>query len=598
MYYTPRRLFTLCLLGCAAFASFILTAAVGQQAVNYQVNKSSQRLEMVVNSSRILTLDEDVPRVLVANPDVMRVVPLSPNQVQVSALKPGVTQVNLWDRDGNIRSVDVIIYADARQLELVLQSEFPKAAIRVKPIGKNVLLTGSVTQPEAVSRIVEVAETFYPKVINNIAVGGVHQVQLHVRVMEVSRSKLRAIGFDWANLSGGDGDFIAQSAAGLIAQATGNSVIGTGRDTIGFGIVDGNNQFFGFLEALRSNNLIKILAEPTLTSVSGRPAYFHEGGEFPVLVPQGLGNVSIEYKQFGTRVDFVPIVLGNGNIRLEVRPNVSEVDPTLGVEVNGFTVPGVRDRSVETAVEMRSGQTLAIAGLIQNKVTAENIGLPVLADLPWVGSLFRRVNEEVNEIELLIVVRPELIAPLDAHQVPQLGPGEHTTSPSDIDLMARGYVEVPKSCPDARCQPPAGYASTPQSVTGGPALGGSVIGSPAEMPVYSGPVESGPVTYPTSESYQVPSYEGQPTQNYQGQPTQTFEPFQNNSVPAPPEMNSFPAATPTARNLFQPTAVPATTGPFYPGNTQNQYRQVRAQVPVVPGKKSNLFGPSGYDDIN
>ena len=576
MYYTPRRLFTLCLLGCAAAASVILTPAHGEQAINFQVDKSNQRLEMVVNSSRILTLDEDVPRVLVANPDIMRVVPLSPNQVQVSALKPGVTQVNLWDRDGNIRSVDVIVFADARQLELVLKSEFPKAAIRVKPIGKNVLLTGTVSRPESVNQIVQVAETFYPKVINNIAVGGVHQVQLHVRVMEVSRSKLRAIGFDWANFSGGDGDFFVQSAAGLLISAGGRAA-GTGRDTISFGVVDGNNEFFGFLEALRTNNVIKILAEPTLTAISGRPAYFHEGGEFPVLVPSGLGNVGVEYKQFGTRVDFVPIVLGNGNIRLEVRPHVSEVDPSIGVEINGVTVPGVRDRAVETAVEIRSGQTLAIAGLIQNKVTAENIGLPWLSDLPWAGSLFRRVNDEINEIELLVMVRPELVAPLDAHQVPQLGPGEHTTSPTDIDLLFRGYLEVPKSCPDARCQPPAGYSTTPISVTGATA-----VPSANMSPV--GPADSA-VSYPPA-----PTYDALPTNQPQGMP-QSVEPFENNHVPR----HSY-SATPSGPT--QPSAnVPTTSGGYYPVIGQNRHPQATAQVPVMPGKESKLFGPSGYDEL-
>ena len=635
MYYTPRRLFMLCLMGCVALASHV--AAQDDTAVNFQVDKTTQRLEMVVNSSRILTVDEDIPRVLVANPDIMRVVPLSPNQVQVSAVKPGVTQVNLWDRDGDIRSVDVIVYADARQLELVLQSEFPKAAIRVKPIGKSVLLTGSVNRPDTVGRIVEVAETFYPKVINNIAVGGIHQVQLHVRVMEVSRTKLRAMGFDWSNVTGG-GDFVIESAAGLLTTTADGAVAGTGRDTISFGIVDGNRIFNGFVEALRANNLIKILAEPTLTAVSGRPAYFREGGEFPVLVPQGLGQLAVEYKQFGTRVDFVPIVLGNGNIRLEVRPSVSEVDPTIGVELDGITVPGVRDRVVETAVEMRSGQTLAIAGLIQNKVTAENVGLPFLAELPWAGALFRRVNETVNEIELLIVVRPELVAPLDSHQVPPTGPGEHTVSPSDVDLLARGYLEVPRTCPDARCQPPMGYnsVSSAAGLTNGVAFGDATMvptATPAqqgygpveypvggdqvptsEQPAQEYPAQQSqqypvqqyqlPQQYPAQQQYpmqqqypvqqQIPTQQQYPIQQYpveQG-PTKVYEPFQHPNNPLHPATGRVPTGVPTAQQQGTVPAVGAQVA-----STQNQFRQVQAQVPVVAGKQSNLFGPTGYDEL-
>jgi pilus assembly protein CpaC len=466
---------------------------------------------------------------------------------------------------------------------MILKSEFPKAAIRVRPIGKSVLLTGSVNRPEAVTRIVEIAETFYPKVINNVTVGGVHQVTLHVKVMEVSRTKLRAIGFDWGNLSG-NGDFVIQSAAGLVANAVSNGggVAGTGLDTIRFGIVDNNNAFFGFLEALRANNVIKILAEPTLTAVSGRPAYFHEGGEFPILVPSGLGTTGVQYKQFGTRVDFVPIVLGNGNIRLEVRPHVSEVDPTRGVDLEGVTVPGLRDRVVETAVEMRSGQTLAIAGLIQTRTEAENIGLPFLSDLPWAGSLFRRVREDVNEIELLVIVRPELVAPLDPQQVPMQGPGERTTSPSDIDLFARGYLEVPKCCPDARCESPQGYATAPVGVDGQPLSGHVLPGPTMNQPAYTTPIGSG----------------------YQETGEGVFQGADPAFIPAPqeypltPPTTSAPTAPGSAPSYGAPMAVPATTGPYYPANAAIRYRQVRANVPVTPSNKTNVFGPSGYDELD
>ncbi|MEX2559126.1 MAG: histidine kinase, partial [Pirellulales bacterium] len=183
----------------------------------------------------------------------------------------------------------------------------------------------------------------------------------------------------------------------------------------------------------------------------GRPAFFNSGGEFPILVPQSLGTVSVQYRKFGTQVDFVPIVLGNGAIRLEVRPRVSEIDASRSVTINDTSVPGLRVREVDTGVEMRAGQTLAIAGLVQNRVEAQVRGVPWLSDLPWVGAAFRKTNEEINEIELLIMVTPQLVDALDPHEVPNCGPGLDTASPTDIQLYMRGHIEVPRCCTDGSC---------------------------------------------------------------------------------------------------------------------------------------------------
>lgn len=418
--------------------------------VTFQIDGPSQRLEMVVNSSRILTLDQRIPRLLVSDPATVRATPLSPNQIQVSALRPGVTQLNVWDENEKVHTIDLVVYADARALEDLIKTEFPEAAVRVRPLSNSLYLTGYVPSANMVTSIVQMAEDYYPSVINNLSVGGVQQILLKVKVMEVSRTKLRSLGFDWAYLSGSD--YIIQSVSGLL-QATGGQIAGTGSSTINFGLVDGNSSFFGFVEALRQYNLAKVLAEPQLVTVSGRAASFNSGGEFPIVVPQSLGTVSIEYRQFGTRVDFVPLVLGNGNIHLEVRPQVSEIDAGRGATINGNVVPGLRTRWVDTAVEMKAGQTLALAGLIQTRTEAINRGIPWLADLPWFGVPFRRVEEEENEIELLILVTPEFINPIDANEVPPCGPGLNTTNPSDIELFGRGYLEVPRcGCGDGNCQ--------------------------------------------------------------------------------------------------------------------------------------------------
>ena len=424
-------------------------SARAQQAppnsIVHKVEKTHERMQMTVNTSRILTPDKKIPQAQVNNPNILTLTPLSPTQVQVAAKNPGVTQVNLWDEKEQIYTVDVIVFGDARELTEVLRSQFPNAALKVVPISNGVLISGYVDRPEHVSLIVKIAEEYYPKVLNNITVGGVQQVMLHVKVMEVSRTKLRRLGFDFSKVTGNN--IVASSISGVLAAGGGAAGIGTGKETFRFDVVDGGAAFFGLLEALREDGLMKILAEPTLTTVSGRPAFFQVGGEVPTLVPQSLGTVSVEYKKWGTQVDFVPIVLGDGAIRLEVRPRVSDIDNARSVEYAGYTIYAFKTREVDTGVEMKAGQTLAIAGLIQSRVESQRRGLPWVGEVPYLGAAFRKVEEVNNEIELLILVTPEVVDAMDPHQVPKCGPGLQTASPNDWQLFMRGHIEVPNCCP-------------------------------------------------------------------------------------------------------------------------------------------------------
>ena len=561
----------------AAIALLSTSLGFGQaETVDFVVTEGTQRMEMVVNSSRILTMDRDIPRVLVNNREIVRVTPISPTQVQVSALAAGVTQINLWDTDGAVRSVDVIVYPDARRLEMVLRAEFPNAAIRVRPLDNSVILAGYVDRPEVIGQVVAIAEDFYPKVINNISVGGVQQVALHARVMEVSRTKLRALSADFFVQNGLD-TFVS-SAAGIITSLTdGNGgFVGSGADTVSYGVINGNDRFSLFIEALRRNEMVKILAEPTLVTVSGRPASFQEGGEFPIVVAQGIGANSVEFKQFGTRVDFIPIVLGNGNIRLEVRPQVSEIDNSRGVDLGGNVVPGLRTRWVDTAAEMRSGQTLALAGLIQTRIEASNRGLPWLADLPWTGALFRRNSDEMNEIELLVTVRPELVAALDPHQVPPTGPGEHTVPPNDIDFYFRGYNEVPRCCPDTRCTTAGGIP------TG--AMGSNMMSPGATMP--AGPMVPTPANPMSANTMMMPaSTSNSSGANYTTVPSGGFGPEMTRTHQ--PSMRVGPAQR-APSNEFQIQNIHTTA----PNSTNGQ-----APGTYEAPNPANL-GPSGYDSLD
>ncbi len=448
------------------------TQSLGRQRLEFEVSEPNERLEMIVNTSRILTTKHGIPKLLVDNERVVRAQPISPNQVQISALHTGFTTMTVWDEHGREHTIDLLVYGDARELENLLQNQFPDATLKVRPLASSVIVSGYVPRADMVSSIVRIAEDYYPNVINNVTVGGVQQVLLHVKVMEVSRTKLRTLGLDWAVL--GNDFALIQDVAGLIANYSiggGSSVTSTQGENIVGAVLGDNVAFFGFLEALRQYDLLKVLAEPTMVTVSGRPASFSSGGEFPILIPQSLGTISIEYREFGTRVDFVPIVLGNGRIRLEVRPQVSEIDPSRSVTINSTTVPGLRTRWADTAVEMNAGQTLALAGLIQTQIESQNRGLPWLSDLPWIGAAFRRVYEQANEVELLILVTPEFVSALDPHEVPPCGPGQLTTSPDDTDFYWRGYLEVPKCCEDGNCPQCRGAGGFPDDKMQGPANG-------------------------------------------------------------------------------------------------------------------------------
>jgi pilus assembly protein CpaC len=276
-----RRVLTTCLVFVALVAPSRWATAQNAPAANsltFKVQAAAERLEMTVNTSRILQMPHKVPRIFVANPDIVKATPLSPNQIQVSALKPGVTQVNVWDEQDRITTIDLIVYGDARELEMLLRSEFPDAQLRIRPLASSLYISGFVPKQEQVGQIIRMAEDFYPKVVNNLTVGGVQQILLNVKVMEVSRTKLRAMGIDWSVIN--SNFFLTQRVGGglisAIDQQSGLPVQlaqNVGADTVRFGVI-GDTSFFGFLELLRQNDLAKLMADPKLLTVNGRPASF------------------------------------------------------------------------------------------------------------------------------------------------------------------------------------------------------------------------------------------------------------------------------------------------------------------------------------
>jgi len=411
-----------------------------------------QSIQMVVSTSREITADRAFKQVRIQNPNVITALPLTGgNRLQISAVTTGVTQVDLVGADDSVYTIEVMVLSDVRELEAILRQVFPGTHLVVTPIQKGCIISGYVSSDDDVEHVMHIAEQYFTTVINKVTVTGVHTIQLETQVMEVSRTKLKELGIDWAFANGDDA--IANTASGLLTAA-GSTFGGTGTQNFSVGVAENGTNFFSAIRALRQNNLVKVLANPTLTAVDGRPASFNVGGEIPIIVPLGLGQVGVQYREYGTRVDYVAKIRGEGRVYLEVRPYVSEIDPTRSVTINGTSVPGLRSRFLETGVELQAGQTLALGGLLQMRTESLNSGLPFFSDLPYLGALFRTTRELQNEIELLITVTPNFAGPMDAYEVPMGGPGTNTTSPTERELFLKGYIEVPvgENCPPGQSQ--------------------------------------------------------------------------------------------------------------------------------------------------
>lgn len=412
----------------------------GESTVSHNISKSIERLEMLVKSSRILTLDERIPKFQVHNEEVLGATPVSQNQIQIFAKTPGTTQLNLWDTNDKLYTVDVIVLADAREVEGILSTQLPFASLKVLPVNQSAIVSGSVTSVDDVDRAVAIVEQFYATVVNNIKVVGVQQVLLHTRIMEVSRTKFRDLGVDLAILN--NQNLFVNAPSGLI-NASASTLLGAAPEANGAQIRIFTGDFEALIAALRQEDLVKFLAEPTVVATHGRPARFTVGGKVPYIIPSGNNSVTIAYEEFGTSVDFLPFVVGPGRIRLEVRPEVTEPDNSRSIEAAGIVVPAFSQRYVETAVELQAGQTFAIAGLLQSRTESNLRATPFFGEIPYIGALFRRVQERRNDIELLITVTPELVDAMNPHEVPAGGPGLNSMSPNDCELYIKGHIEVP-----------------------------------------------------------------------------------------------------------------------------------------------------------
>jgi len=418
--------------------------------------KMSEKINLTVGKSFVLESQGTVKRVAVAQPAVVEAVVLSPRQIYLNAKMPGITNITLWGPGDTIQGIlDVEVMPDMNRLKETLYKMFPgEKGIFVNSTHDYLTLSGSVSSAAAASQVLEIARAYAPgekdgkpRLINMLEVGGVHQVMLEVRVSEMSRSLARRLGFNFAFISASGQQFgisLLNSLTSLPGGGFPSNSIQAGSTVNGIlrFLADGAT-WTVFIDAMKENGLLKVLAEPTLMTLSGKEARFLAGGEFPIPVPQSTGGggttVTIEYKPFGVGLAFTPVVLSSNKISMQVAPEVSDLDFSTGTSAGGFPVPAISTRRVATTVELADGQSFAIAGLLKEDIREVVNKYPVLGDLPVLGALFRSSTYQKRESELIIIVTPHLVKPLDLKK--QTLPTDQFVDPNDFEFYLLGALE-------------------------------------------------------------------------------------------------------------------------------------------------------------
>ncbi len=434
---------------------------------------SSEKLDLVVGKSIVIESPVAVERASIANPDTADALVLSPRQIYVSGKSIGATNLTLWRESGGVFSVfDIRVGPDLAGLKEQLHKLFPEEEyLQVTSAHDHVAISGAISSPAKLGRALAIAEAYAPeKVINLLRVGGVQQVMLEVRVAEMNRDLLRRLGVNLGFVSKTGHDFgvttlndlsavVAPRDAVLLPGQAGQAQLPGLNNrpdpshvaSPPFGFVPlsvnsilrwrtGGHDWTAFVDALKDGGLVKVLAEPTLVALSGQEASFLAGGEFPYPIPQTFGTIIIEFKKFGVGLNFKPTVLADNLISVRVDPEVSELDFTNAIAIQGFIIPAITTRRASTVVELRDGQSFAIAGLIRETVRERIKKFPVLGDVPVLGTLFRSSEFQKNETELIIIVTPRLVKPLDADE--QVLPTDSVVEPNDLDFYLMGKLDA------------------------------------------------------------------------------------------------------------------------------------------------------------
>jgi len=409
-------------------------------------SSTTEKITLSVGKSVIIDVAERVKRISMDSKGIADYHLLDPQKIIVTGKSVGSTRITLWRDDQAVSGViDIEVAPNVNELKMKIHELFPEEK-NVKVTGANGTLTlsGTASNSANLAQILALAQAYAPKgqggnnaatVINLVEVGGVHQVMLEVRVAEMSRSTLKRLNINF-NVSyiGNQGAFSLGFLPGVMDVPFGN---------ISALYRSGNATWSAIIDALKEDGLTKVLAEPTLITMSGKRANFLAGGEYPIPVPQsgtGAGTtITIEYKTFGVGLNFTPTVLSNNRISMEVNPEVSDLDFSNAVRFQGFVVPGLTTRRVSTVIELADGQSFAIAGLLRDDLREVISKFPVLGDIPILGALFRSTEYQKNETELIVIVTPHLVKPLDMAK--QTLPTDQFIEPNDFELYLMGWLE-------------------------------------------------------------------------------------------------------------------------------------------------------------
>lgn len=423
------------LVGC-----YLLLAGGFANAADTVDSDAAKVVRVVAGKSVVMKTERNVTRVSIANPETASIMLLSPRQIYINGKEFGTTTLTFWTGRGTMDVYDVQVIPDITGLKRMLHDLLPgENRIKVMANAEHITLAGSVTNAASLTAALNLAETVAPeKVVNLLRLDGVQQVLLEVRVAEMSRTILNRMGVNFNALIG---NFTVYSflngLTSLDPKGTGDTILNNVNSIVSY---RGNMMNFqGFLDALKSHGLVRILAEPNLICVSGESANFLAGGEVPIPMPGALGTIGIDYKPFGVGLEFTPTVMSSSLINLKVAPEVSELDYSRSLTVQGYEVPAINTRRASTVIELGDGQSFAIAGLISESLKENNNRFPFLGDIPILGTLFRSVDYLKGKTELVIIVTAHLVKPLDRDR--QSLPTDGFRDPDDHEFYLLGLLE-------------------------------------------------------------------------------------------------------------------------------------------------------------
>lgn len=454
----------------------LLLATAAPAWAQYAGEVHSGTLEVPKNKSQVVTTDRAIAKAMVGNAEIADIVPLTDRSIYVLGKAMGTTSLTLYDGAGRVLAVmDVAVGPDVEAFRDQIGRLIPTAQIDASISGDSMVLTGMAYDAGAVDRAMQIARTYAgDKVVNLIGLGSSQQVMLEVKFAEVKREIGEDIGVrGFARDNGGTVAGVGPGAS-LTRGPGGTAIFGVGAVTDSFGVFGDTFRALGlnfeaYLNALENKGFAKTLAEPTLVALSGEKASFLAGGEFPIPVVQsgrgggdeGVGSVTVEFKPFGVSLGFTPTVLSDRTINLRVEPEVSSIDPAASIQLNGISIPGLQTRRASTVLELRDGESFAIAGLLQQDFQTTINQLPLLGNIPILGALFRSTQFQKGETELLIVVTPRLVTPIRPEQVRLPTDRVADPDPATAVLLGEAYDPVPAN-ELAPAVPPA-PASEPQA---------------------------------------------------------------------------------------------------------------------------------------